>query len=116
MRIATDTKTTVRAPRDEGYVPVYRYGESPAPRPGQEPGGDLPALPDGRAHHTLRGAALRGSAAASPEARGRRVPVRRVPFPDLPALHGARVRRSAHRALAAVQRGRTGAREVQLHL
>ena len=47
---------------------------------------------------------------------GRGLPVRRLPRADLPALHGARVRRGAHRAVAAIHRGRAGAREVQLHL
>src|SRR6516164_4781768 len=97
-------------------VDVHRFEQSAASRPGEESGRDLPALPGSRAHHSERGAALRGSAALPAETGGTRVPVRCLPYADLSALHGAPLQWDAHRAVAAVHRGGTGAREIQFRL
>src|ERR1700704_6618324 len=100
--------TQQHEPPRTAYVPVYRFREPSAPRPGAEPGGDWPTLSGGCPPPPDRRAALRGPAAVPAEPDRHRVPVRRVPRADLPALHGAGIRLQAHRVVTAVPWGGGG--------
>src|ERR1700689_2769099 len=97
-------------------VGLYRYQRSTTPGAGYKPCVDLSALPSALAPESPGGAALFRSECYAPEAGRPGVSMRRLQFPDLPALQCAQLRPGAHRTVAAVHRDRTPEGEVQLHL
>ncbi len=97
-------------------VRLRRFQQSPAPRPGTQPGPVVPALPGVFAHHRGFDPAVLRTRREPPQPRGHRLSLRFVQRADLPQVRRQDVRGQSRRIREQLRRARAREGEVQLHL